>query len=479
VPPSTAKFAGASADLSHVVFTEEAELTENALPGVANLYEWSNGIVRLVTVLADETPVAGSFAGISHDGSVIFFTAAGKLYARVRGEHSVQIDEPSGGTGFGGGGQFAGASVDDSQAFFIDDASAGLTANTVAGSGTNLYRYDFATSELTDVTPGSDAAVNAVTGVSDDGSYVYFEANGSLAPGATEGQPNLYLSHAGTTTLIVTLSLAERIALPAIKVSENGAFLAFGSEQSLTGYDNIDADTGKPDPEIYVYDAEENSIACGSCVPSGAAPTGGASLERAAERHHARNLSDTGRLFFDSSEALLPSDTNGQRDVYEFEPGGVGSCVDPRGCVFLISTGTSSIETSFIDASANGNDVFLREYQKLLPQDKQEEAVTIYDARVDGGFAELASPPPCTTADACRSAPAPAPSIFGAPATQTFSGAGNLTSPLVATKRATKPAVKCKRGLVRKRGKCVRNKGKKQAKRATTKSAGNGRRAKS
>ena len=46
---------------------------------------------------------------------------------------------------------------------------------------------------------------------------------------------------------------------------------------------------------------------------------------------------------------------------------------------------------------------------------------------MDGGFPEPAVPPPCTTADACRSAPAPQPSIFGEPASQTFSGVGNLS----------------------------------------------------
>lgn len=35
-------------------------------------------------------------------------------------------------------------------------------------------------------------------------------------------------------------------------------------------------------------------------------------------------------------------------------------------------------------------------------------------------------PPPCATADACRAPPAPQPGVFGASASSTFSGAGNL-----------------------------------------------------
>ena len=37
-----------------------------------------------------------------------------------------------------------------------------------------------------------------------------------------------------------------------------------------------------------------------------------------------RYLLDDGRLFFDSEDALLPQATNGQQNVYEYEPEGVG-----------------------------------------------------------------------------------------------------------------------------------------------------------
>ena len=50
--------------------------------------------------------------------------------------------------------------------------------------------------------------------------------------------------------------------------------------------------------------------------------------------YESRVLSDSGRLFFDSSDGLVPQDVNGREDVYEYEPGGVGSCsVGAVGCV--------------------------------------------------------------------------------------------------------------------------------------------------
>jgi hypothetical protein len=517
VPAANATFVAASDDFSHVVFTEQAKLTPNAQDGVANMYEWSGGVVRLLTVLPDGAVVAGSFAGISRDGAHVFFNADGNLYARVSGTSTVQLDASQAG-GSGGGGSFISVSSDGAQALFSDDASANLTADTALGSGANLYKYDFSSGRLThvdasqvggsgggsgfvgvsadgsqvlfsdddsarltgdtvsgsgknlylydspsggliDLTPGAHAELLGVFDLGEDPSYVYFEADGALAPGATQGQPNRYVWHAGTTTFTAALAnVPSGTPEDPVKVSKDGRFLAFASTQSLTGYDNTDAVTGNPDLEIYLYDAASNSLTCASCNPSGAPPV---TPPRWGSGHNLspRNLSEDGRVFFDTAESLLPADTNGQRDVYEFEPNGVGSCGDPRGCLSLLSTGTGSLETWFIEASPSGDDAFIREFQKLVPRDTVEESQTIYDVRVGGGIPEPPALQACTTADACRTAPVSQPSIFGAPASQTFSGAGNLAP--------SPPTVKkCKKGFVKKKGKCVKVKKAKKGKRA-------------
>ena len=147
-------------------------------------------------------------------------------------------------------------------------------------------------------------------------------------------------------------------------------------------------------------------------------------------------LTDAGQVFFETREALVPSDTNGVLDVYEYE----------GGHAYLISSGTSSFESNLEGASESGDDVFFRSDQQLVPQDNQEGKIVIYDARVAGGFAEPSSPPACTTADACRAPVPPQPSIYGAPASQTFSGVGNLAPPQRQAKPKAKPRkpVKCK-----------------------------------
>ena len=138
----------------------------------------------------------------------------------------------------------------------------------------------------------------------------------------------------------------------------------------------------------------------------------------------------TARCSSRPSEALLPRDTNGQCDVYEF---------DYNGGLHLISTGTGTGASVLLDASVSGNDVFFLTPQSLVPQDSFQEAHKIYDARVDGGFPETALPPACTTADACRAAASPQPSIFGEPSSQTFSGAGNLAPSATAIVKPRSP----------------------------------------
>ncbi len=103
VAPADAHFQGASADLSRVVFSEQAQLTPNAPVSVEDLFEWDEGVLHLVTFLPNGTPVTGSLVGppeglesdrhaVSADGARIFFTAGGDLYVRMNGSSTAQID---------------------------------------------------------------------------------------------------------------------------------------------------------------------------------------------------------------------------------------------------------------------------------------------------------------------------------------------------------------------------------------------------
>jgi hypothetical protein len=464
-PPADALYDGASTNLSHVVFDESAQLTSNA-PSGDDLYESSGGKVSLVTVLPGGTPAVGqladfpdgdAFGAVSADGSRVFFTANGDLYVRENGKSTVQLDSPaSGAPGPGGGGQFLAASADGSKAFFLDDSSAGLTSDTQSGSGQNLYEWDNGT--LTDITPVAQADVDGRAALTADGSHLYFIANGQLAKGAKAAQPNLYLLQAGKTTFIATLSGSDSCdwgdSCLSARTSTSGQYLAFTSTNPLTGYDNTDENSGQRDPEIFRYDAATGKLVCVSCTPSRVAPAAGganidgpytpftSSVANGAYLQH--YVSDSGQVFFDTPEQLLPADTNTVKDVYEWEPDGTGSCqsaAENHGCLDMLSGGTSVDPSLFLDATPSGSDAFLATTQQLIPKDT-DGAYDIYDARVDGGFPSVPPPPPCTGED-CKPPPKPPPPLPPI-ATVTFHGSGQ-----VPTVKESTSAVKGSRFVLR------------------------------
>jgi DNA-binding beta-propeller fold protein YncE len=335
---------------------------------------------------------------------------------------------------------------------------------------------------------GEHAAVQGfLLGSSEDGSSVYLVAQGVLAGNengngerAEVGGFNLYELHSNgtewTTTFIAVLSTEDKAewqaeiladtAFLTARVSPNGRYLAFMSAASPTGYDNRDQNSGKHDQEVYIYDSSAGRLTCASCNPTGARPLGvldtqevgeGLGLlvdqrrvwlghylagnipgwtaqEPASALYQTRYLSDSGRLFFNSPDDLVPRATNNKENVYEYEPTGLGSCESSSGgCVALISSGNSDRESAFLEATPSGNDVFFLTAALLLPQDT-DTAFDIYDARVCTQASPCLTPPSpappgCSTADGCRPASPSQQAPIGPSGSATFSGAGNIVPP--------------------------------------------------
>jgi hypothetical protein len=266
------------------------------------------------------------------------------------------------------------------------------------------------------------------------------------------------------------------------EVTSDGRGLVFESTlaRSLTGYNNdIAGQKPRAEAEVFVYDAGTGHVSCASCVPSGASPATAqesvplpSSLSSTFMR---RWISEDGsRVFFGTSQALVPQDTNGVQDVYEWEREGTPGCPAQApgrldgGCVSLLSGGGGTDWSWLVDASASGGDVFFATRAQLAVSDRNEK-MDLYDARVNGGFPEVKL---SCTGTGCQGVP-PAPPIFATPSSVTFSGVGNFEPAPKASVKPKRKATKCKKGRVRKHGKCVKPHGKK-AKRSGKRSSRGG-----
>jgi hypothetical protein len=454
-------FEGASADYSRVFFGARGALTPDAIVGEGlNLYEWTAAQgLRLVNILPNGKPVASKYGmgfgaggasgfacealsgfsvlrgAISEDGSRVYWSrkesaevggeaSQSLLYLRVNGNETIQLDKLQGGVGPTGNGLFWGASKDGSIAFFT--APGKLTA----GAGKKaLYRYDLNAEQgkrLVAVTPGpTDDNVLGVLGSSDDGDRVYFAAEGALASGAQVGAPNLYLWEQGAgLRYIATLSTSDgsdwttEPGHQTARANPDGSALTFLSTSSLSGFDNVDQITGRPDPEAYLFDLNTAQLSCVSCNPTGARPLGPATLPTwPTSLQQPRYLSaDGNRMFFMTQDALILQDTNGRQDVYEFERAGIGSCAAAlpsysqaaEGCISLMSTGTDTGAAVFVDASEDGQNIFFGTPQQLVSQDVDGN-YDIYDARVGGGIPQAAPPASECSGESCRATVQPPP----------------------------------------------------------------------
>jgi hypothetical protein len=447
-PPSP-QFGNASDDDSVIAFALNSPVAVTVDSGpqgplnVQNLYRWDNGTMTLLSMLPGEvvSPDGGLVGGsssqynaVSSDGSRIFWTkptalTPAELYMRSGGT-TTDISASQRGTADPNGPQdknYWYATPDGNHVFFSSGEK--LTDDATANPNLpDLYRYDVGSGDLTDLTTqdGDGAGIMGVVGTSDDGNRVYFAATGDLADGATDGQPNMYVSDGGTVSFVSALSTdfrdANNWAVQATskngRVTADGRYLMFSSVARLTSFENGSSQ------ELYRYDNQTGDVDCISCGPRGGTATGDAVTAGSPDSislsglslADRRNLTADGTAFFASPERLVTGDTNGKYDVYMWK----------NGRQQLISTGLGlDNSTQFVDASANGSDVFFITRQQLVDTDTDEN-VDLYDARVNGGLASQNTDgptPPCQ-GDDCKP-PANNPPPGGNPGTSGVSGNGN------------------------------------------------------
>jgi hypothetical protein len=459
----------------HVIFGTGALASEStaiqiepdASPdGTRSVYDRTpDGVVHVISLGPDSLPLASNekpaFVAASLDGEGVAFSVnVNTLYLRFQNSETFEIGE---------GVKFAGIAEGGNRLFYTE--------------GGRLWRFDALTEERTSFSSGSVVPVI----ISPDGSAAYFVSTSKLSSEpnpngavAKAGQQNLYLSREGEVSFVGTVTNRDVIGKPGrteqvdglglwlesasaptagrfgkvpARTSPDGSVLLFQSEAPLDGYDS------KNHSQVYRYDSVGERLHCLSCNPTGSAATSDASLQSEEREGFAlffpqawiQNLrSDGRRAIFQSTEPLVPADTDGRQDVYEWEDEGVGRCQSAGGCIYLLSSGHSPRNDYLYAVSESGSDVFFLSTDLLLPRD-QDETPSIYDARVGGGFPEPVEAD--CQGEGCRPQISPPPAIPGAQ-TPVQGGGDNFVPP----RKCPKGKHKVKRnGKVR----CVK---KKQAK---------------
>jgi hypothetical protein len=251
---------------------------------------------------------------------------------------------------------------------------------------------------------------------------IYFYSPEDLVAGqvGADGERNLYLYRDGQIHFVTTFQPGTQIER--ITISQNGSNAAFMTKSTLTGYDAKNTKT------VYSYNAGTNALRCASCNPAGTPPVG----DTVSVAEAGPFMANDGRTFFATKESLVPQDTNGLRDIYEYVDGraqlistGTGDR-ESTGGLEVISIFFGNLQTSLEAVSRDGTDVYFSTFESLVPEDKNGSFLKIYDARTGGGFASDPDLAPCAAADECHGtgtqAPAPARIATGVGLGQT----GNL-----------------------------------------------------
>jgi hypothetical protein len=460
----TAQLGSGNISIRHAVSEDGSRVFWAPGNPITSILNWPALYLR--DTVADETvridvPEAGvtpsgepgpAFMAASADGSVVFFTDSQQLTEDASPEgrdlYRCAVGNVSGGLGC----------VD------IEDLSAPL-----AGSGENGNAKELAVG----VSEDGGSIYFVAGGILDPGPN---QADETAVPGA----PNLYLWQKGSgVRFIASLSkednpdwgnpprwtLVAQAARGTATASPDGRYLVFMSEKKLAGVESSNPETGQPIEQAFRYDAVEDELVCMSCNPSGATDSGteigegaagigiinpdpkglwenrrlGATLPEPAEGepvgftfYWPRAVLDNGRAYFNSPSPLVTGDSNGTWDVYQYEPFGLGNC-DPSagsgmvattasGCVSLISSGTDSQSSVFLDAGVTGDDVFFATFARLAATDVDNVA-DVYDARVNGVAATVEQHTECA-GEACQ--PRTAPPGDASPNSSSFNGAGNV-----------------------------------------------------
>jgi hypothetical protein len=406
---ASAHFMGASEDGSRVFFTTNAPLVEGDGDTGSDLYMATIGcppgeggceaarreVTSLVQVSHDpavgEAAEVQGVARVAPDGSRVYFVAHGVLseganaqgHAPVKGADNLYLyDGASGRTVF-----VAGLCSGPGRSGAAEDARCPRTLEENKGDNELLW--------------GSDNPEAQSTG---NGAFLVFCTYAQLLPNDTDTAKDVYRYD------------AETGALARVSAGE-GAYHADGNDSAFDA------------------DIEQGHL-------------GGAASVNLEQEMARRAISEDGsRIVFHTREPLSPDAIKGHTNIYEWHEGSVS----------LISSGAAEEDDLNASITASGRDIFFETSQGLVPQDT-DGLSDVYDARLGGGFTPAPAERQQCSSDACQG-PLTNPAPLLVPGSVSQAPGGNFAAPPSKPAPSVKKATpKCPKGKKLSHGKCVKTK---------------------
>jgi hypothetical protein len=289
-----AHFAGAAGDGSRVFFTTSQQLVDGDIDQSSDVYACDIpsgtpapvGVANSCATLTEVSARTGgggqveSVAGVSKDGSRVYFVAQGMLAANpganglvaLPGAHNLYVwrkdgEHPAGQTVFVARLDVNDTGADNAFQLSADGRYVVLSTTTAlidsgpqadTDSSADVYRYDSETGALVRLStatsgqggnePGFDTAMSGKIGsaVSADGGTVTFFSSEALSPDDVNGQVDVYEWRGGQVSLISSGRPSPPNTLPFFAlVSASGTDVFFNSTEQLTPAD------GDTNPDIY------------------------------------------------------------------------------------------------------------------------------------------------------------------------------------------------------------------------------------
>ena len=348
-----------------------------------------------------------TYVGMTPDGSKVYFTTPEQLNAE---DHDSSIDLYM----WSEAGEKAGHPLtliskgdnpgNSGEPGNSDACSASFTTNCGVVTYSNI-----AYCQLTGGEGGNCLSDNSIA--SENGDIYFFSPEQLDGSRGILDQENMYVYHEGHVEYVTTLTTGPHCfespvegftdeacsstPVARMQVSPDDGHMAFATASPVTQYDNAGH------LEMYEFEPSTEKLVCASCIPDGEPPT-----SDIAASQDGLFMTNDGRVFFTTNDALVHGDTNHAIDVYEYTNGRAQLITPGTGETAIASGVVSSLlnPPGLIGVSAEGKDVYFSTYDTLVPQDHNGLFLKMYDARSDGGFPAPAPPPPCEAADECHGA---------------------------------------------------------------------------